>query len=81
MFPSSPGLPSSCSAVLSVGILEPKCSELEVSTKTPGGDRSGSGSQAAGPKVGLGPQAQLTHRLSVGDAMLGQHTLKSFNLL
>lgn len=31
VFPSNPGLPGSCSAVLSVGILEPKCSELEVS--------------------------------------------------
>lgn len=31
VFPSSPGLPGSRSVVLSVGVLEPKCSELEVS--------------------------------------------------
>ena len=37
VFPSNPALPCSCSAVLSEGVLEPKCSELEVSAKIPEG--------------------------------------------
>lgn len=37
--PRNPRSPRSCSVVLCVGVLEPKCSELEVSAKTPGGNR------------------------------------------
>lgn len=71
--PCSPGSPRSCSAVLSVGALVPKCSEVEVSTKRPDGrgqDRAWSTGQGT-----LGPftQAGLTCRLCVRDAMLGQH--------
>lgn len=80
--PRNPMSPRSCSVVMCVGVLEPKCSELEVSAKTPGGNRSGPCSREQVPRwAWLLDQTWLTCRLGVGDAMLGQHTFKSFNLL
>lgn len=63
VFPRSPGAPRSCSAVRSVGVLGPTCSELEVSARTASG-RSQHGAWPTGHRSpeGRGPARGATHQ-------------------